>query len=127
MSRNAHPLGAIRVFETVTRVEIASAVAGRFEARSKIPDRMDGKVVIEPDRGRPPPPRRAPRTAAAAPASAGSSAVYARSKRSMSPARVGTRSVDASGDGDTPPAPPSSGSIASISPPTLTWPVAPDR
>jgi ATP-dependent RNA helicase DeaD len=49
-------IGAIRVFESVTRVEIVAAAAGRFEARSKIPDRMDGKVLIEPDHGRPPPP-----------------------------------------------------------------------
>ncbi|MFO0604118.1 MAG: DEAD/DEAH box helicase [Polyangiales bacterium] len=49
-------IGAIRVFENVTKVEIVSAAASRFESRSKMPDRVDGRVTIEPDRGRPPAP-----------------------------------------------------------------------
>jgi ATP-dependent RNA helicase DeaD len=53
-------IGAIRIFERVTRVEISAAAASHFATRARMPDRVDGRVTIEPDRGRPPAPKPRP-------------------------------------------------------------------
>jgi ATP-dependent RNA helicase DeaD len=56
-------IGAIRVFEHVTRVEIVGGAVSRFEEQSSKPDRKDPRLVIELDRGRPPPRAMPPRAA----------------------------------------------------------------
>jgi hypothetical protein len=41
-------IGAIRVYDDITRFEVAPAVADRFEAASRRPDKKDPKIKITP-------------------------------------------------------------------------------